>query len=202
MIARSMFFKFFFCVRVFEVEHKGSLGVISGQFCMINHAPEEDERRRKKKRKEKKSHLLSVHREFMLKEIKGDRQRDERIDIFSSPFGSLWEEENYFKAAALMKEKGVMADVSLQRWNQQYEWLKGREGEEEVVVGGVEREHLFEGTIFCWGNESAIWQWWRKKQRFPCQRIATGSTLQRCYFRCVHIEQKQKQKKNAADVIS
>ena len=76
---------------MFEVEHKGSLGVISGQFCMINHAPEEEERRRKKKKKEKrkKSHLLSVHREFMLKEIKGDRQRDERIDIFSSPFGSL-----------------------------------------------------------------------------------------------------------------
>ena len=65
----------------------------------------------------------------MLKEIKGDRQRDERIDIFSSPFGSLWEEENYFKAAALMKEIGVKADVFLQRWNQQYEWLKGREEE-------------------------------------------------------------------------
>ncbi len=77
----------------------------------------------------------------MLKEIKGDRQRDERIDIFSSPFGSLWEEENYFKAAALMKEKGVMPDVFLQRWNQQYEWLKGRG---EGV--GVEREHLFERT--------------------------------------------------------
>jgi len=70
----------------------------------------------------------------MLKEIKGDRQRDERIDIFSSPFGSLWEEENYFKADALMKEKGVMADVFLQRWNQQYEWLKGRwRGEKQSI---------------------------------------------------------------------
>lgn len=88
-----------------------------------------------------------MHWRFTLKEIKGDRQRDERIDIFSSPFGSLWEEENYFKAAALMKEKGVMADVFLQRWNQQYEWLKGRGG-----VGCLKREHLFERTIFCcWG---------------------------------------------------
>lgn len=34
----------------------------------------------------------------MSKEIKGDRQRDERIDISSSPFGSLREEENDFKA--------------------------------------------------------------------------------------------------------
>lgn len=41
----------------------------------------------------------------MSKEIKGDRQRDERIDISSSPFGSLREEENDFKAAELMKEK-------------------------------------------------------------------------------------------------
>lgn len=65
---------------------QGSLGVIFGQFCMINHAPEKDDER---ERERKKSHLLFVHWEFVLKEIKGDRQRDERIDIFSSPFGSL-----------------------------------------------------------------------------------------------------------------
>lgn len=41
----------------------------------------------------------------MSKEIKGDRQRDERIDISSPPFGFLREEENGFKAAALMKEE-------------------------------------------------------------------------------------------------
>ena len=117
-------------------------------------------------REKKKSHLLSVRWGFMLKEIKGDRQRDERIDIFSSPFGSLWEEENYFKAAALMKEKGVTPDVFLQRWNQQYEWLKGRERED--------RETLF---IFLEPNggflvryESAIWQQWRK-QWFSCQEL-------------------------------
>lgn len=58
---------------------QGSLRVICGQFCMINRASEKDR---------EKSHLLSVHREFTLNEIKGDRERDERIDIFSSPFGS------------------------------------------------------------------------------------------------------------------
>lgn len=90
----------------------------------------------------------------MLREIKGDRQRDERIDIFPSPLGSLWEEGNYFKAAALMKEKGVMSDVFLQRWNQQYEWLKGRErGRERTFVSenlmggfGWEKRVLFDSS--------------------------------------------------------
>lgn len=92
-----------------------------------------------------------MHWRFTLKEIKGDRQRDERIDIFSSPFGSLWEEENYFKAAALMKEKGVMADVFFQRWNQQYEWLKGMGGGEGWGGGFEKRTFVWENYFFCWG---------------------------------------------------
>lgn len=45
MIARSVFLGFLFFFLCLSKTH-GSLGVISGQFCMINHAPEKD---RKKK---------------------------------------------------------------------------------------------------------------------------------------------------------
>lgn len=159
MIARSVFWGIlFFCLS----KTQGSLGVISGQFCMINHAPE--------KARKKKSHLLSVHWEFTLKEIKGDRQRDERIDIFSSPFGSLWEEENYFKAAALMKVKGVMPDVFLQRWNQQYEWLKGREG-------GRKRTFVCKNLMGDFGEERECYLTAVNKTAIPLSGDATGSTL-------------------------
>lgn len=102
----------------------------------------------------------------MLKEIKGDRQRDERIDIFSSPFGSLWEEENYFKAAALMKEKDVMPDVFLQRWNQQYELLKGREKE-----GGVGGTFVWENLMGDFGEEWKYYLTAANKTWFPRQEM-------------------------------
>ncbi len=169
MIARSVFWgTLFFCLN----KTQGSLGVISGQFCMINHAPEKD--------RKIKSHLLSVYWEFMLKEIKGDRQRDERIDIFSSPFGSLWE-ENYFKAAALMKEKGALRLMYSSRGG------INSMNDSKVGVGG-----WVKGEQFLLRNESAIWQQWRK-QRFPCQEmwLVQRSTLLFPVCAC----------KNAADVI-
>lgn len=61
----------------------------------------------------------------MSKEIKGDRQRNERIDIPSSLFGSLREEENDFKAGALMKEKDASVMRPFRGGSQMNEWLKG-----------------------------------------------------------------------------
>lgn len=49
----------------------------------------------------------------MPEEIKGDGQRDERIDIPSSPFGSCERREMTLK---LMKERRCVGPVSLQRW--------------------------------------------------------------------------------------
>lgn len=58
-----------------------------------------------------------------------------------------------------MKEKGLMPDAFLQRWNQQYKWVRGRETWENICL----REPK---NLFWLKNESAIW-WQRTKQRFP-----------------------------------
>lgn len=98
------------------------------------------------------------------------RDKNERIDIYSSPFGSLWEEENYFKAAALMKEKGVMPDVFLQSWNQQYEWLKGRER-------GRERTFVWVNLMGDFGEEGECYLTAVNKKAIPLSGDVTGSTL-------------------------